>query len=159
MNIRNYFSLKLGSLITKYEDMAIIAVAVAIGMAAGVGNIIFRTLINFLQKNLYGIESEVMLYNLQDAAKWKIIIIPALGGLAVGLITKLFKSNVHSVADVIKAISLHRTLSPVTAVLKTITSAITLGTGGSAGREGPIIMIGASLGSAVGQFLNFHILV
>ena len=155
MKIRSYFSLKFSSLITKYEDVVIIAVAVAIGMAAGVGNIIFRTLIHFLQKNLYSVESEVMLYNLQDTAKWKLILIPALGGLAVGLITTLFKSNVHSVADVIKSISLHRTLSPVTAVLKTITSAITLGTGGSAGREGPIVMIGASLGSAVGQFFKF----
>ena len=155
MKIRSYFSLKFSSLITKYEDVVIIAVAVAIGMAAGVGNIIFRTLIHFLQKNLYSVESEVMLYNLQDTAKWKLIAIPALGGLAVGLITTLFKSNVHSVADVIKSISLHRTLSPVTAVLKTITSAITLGTGGSAGREGPIVMIGASLGSAVGQFFKF----
>lgn len=155
MKIRSYFSSKFSSLITKYEDVVIVAVAVAIGMAAGVGNIIFRTLIHFLQKNLYGVESEVMLYNLQDTAKWKLILIPALGGLAVGLITTFFKSNVHSVADVIKAISLHRTLSPVTAILKTITSAITLGTGGSAGREGPIIMIGASLGSAIGQFFKF----
>lgn len=155
MKIRSYFSQKFSSLITKYEDIVIIAVAVAIGIAAGVGNIIFRILIHFLQKKLYGVESEVMLYNLQDTAKWKLILIPALGGLAVGLITTLFKSNVHSVADVIKAISLHRTLSPVTAVLKTITSAITLGTGGSAGREAPIIMIGASLGSAVGQFFKF----
>lgn len=155
MKIRSYFSSKFSSLITKYEDVVIVAVAVAIGVAAGVGNIIFRTLIHFLQKNLYGVESEIMLYNLQDTAKWKLILIPALGGLAVGLITTVFKSNVHSVADVIKAISLHRTLSPVTAVLKTITSAITLGTGGSAGREGPIVMIGASLGSAIGQFFKF----
>ena len=116
MKIRNYFSSKFSSLITKYEDVVTVAVAVTIGIAAGIGNIIFRTLIHFLQKNLYGVESEVMLYNLQDTAKWKLILIPALGGLAVGLITTVFKSNVHSVADVIKAISLHRTLSPVPAV-------------------------------------------
>ena len=104
MKIRNYFSLKFSSLINKYEDVVIVAVAVTIGIAAGIGNIIFRTLIHFLQKNLYGIESEVMLYNLQDTAKWKLILIPAIGGLAVGLITTLFKSNVHSVADVLKAV-------------------------------------------------------
>ena len=103
MKIGSFIRSKFSSLITKYEDVVIVAVAVAIGMAAGVGNIIFRTLISFLQKNLYGIDSEVMLYNLQDTAKWKIILIPALGGLAVGIITTLFKSNVHSVADVIKA--------------------------------------------------------
>lgn len=153
--MRNYISSKFNKLITEYEDIVMVNVAIAIGVAAGLGNIIFRSLIHFLQKHLYGVESEVMLYNLQDTAKWKLILIPAIGGLAVGLITTFFKSNVHSVADVIKAISLHRTLSPVTAVLKTITSAITLGTGGSAGREGPIIMIGASLGSAVGQFFKF----
>lgn len=155
MKIVNYIRSKFSYLITKYEEVVILTVAVAIGVAAGFGNIIFRSLIHFLQKILYGIESEVMLYNLQAASNWKIVVIPALGGLAVGIITTVFKSNVHSVADVIKAISLHRTLSPVTAVLKTITSAITLGTGGSAGREGPIIMIGASLGSAVGQFFKF----
>ena len=155
MKLVNFIRLKFSYLITKYEDVVIITVAVAIGIAAGLGNIVFRSLIHFLQNTLYGIESEVMLYNLQDTSNWKIVVIPALGGLAVGIITTVFKSNVHSVADVIKAISLHRTLSPVTAVLKTITSAITLGTGGSAGREGPIIMIGASLGSAVGQFFKF----
>ena len=155
MKLVNFIRLKFSYLITKYEDVVIITVAVAIGVAAGLGNIVFRSLIHFLQNTLYGIESEVMLYNLQDTSNWKIVVIPALGGLAVGIITTVFKSNVHSVADVIKAISLHRTLSPVTAVLKTITSAITLGTGGSAGREGPIIMIGASLGSAVGQFFKF----
>ncbi len=155
MSALNYIRSKFSYYVAKYEDIMIITVAVAIGAAAGLGNIIFRSLIHFLQNLLYGIESEVMLYNLEDTAKWKLILIPALGGLAVGIITSIFKSNVHSVSDVIKAISLQRRLSPVTAVLKTITSAITLGTGGSAGREGPIIMIGASLGSAVGQFFKF----
>ncbi len=154
MKIRNFASSKFSSLIAKYEDIVIITVAVAIGLASGFGNIVFRILISFLQKLLYGIESEVMLYNLQDASKWKLVIIPALGGLVVGLITTFFKSNVNTVSDVIKAISLHRTLSPITAILKTITSAITLGTGGSAGREGPIIMIGASIGSAIGRFFG-----
>lgn len=155
MSVLSYIRTKFSYYVAKYEDIVIVMVAVAIGIAAGLGNIVFRTLIHFLQNTLYGIENEVMLYNLQETAKWKLILIPALGGLAVGIITSVFKSNVHSVADVIKAISLHRTLSPVTAVLKTITSAITLGTGGSAGREGPIIMIGASLGSAIGQFFKF----
>lgn len=155
MGILNFIRLKFRYLITKYEDLVIVAVAVTIGIAAGLGNIIFRSLIEFIQKLSFGIDSEIMLYNLQEASILRIILIPAFGGLLVGIITRVFKSNVHSVGDVIKAISLHRVLSPVTAVLKTITSAITLGTGGSAGREGPVIMIGASLGSAIGQLFKF----
>lgn len=155
MNILGFIRLRFRALIMKYEDLVIIAVALTIGAAAGMGNIIFRSLISMIQNFLYGIEDEVMLYRLQDTANWKIILIPALGGLTVGVITSVFKSQVHSVSDVIKAISLHRVLSPATAVLKTVTSAVTLGTGGSAGREGPIIMIGASIGSAIGQFFKF----
>lgn len=155
MRILEFVRQKLKNLFGKYEEMTIISVAVVIGVAAGCGNIIFRSLISFFQELFFGIKSEVVLYGLQETPVWKIILIPAFGGLVVGLITKYFKSAKSHAPDLIKSISLNRPISPLTAVLKTITSAITLGSGGSAGRESPILSIGAAIGSGIGQLFKF----
>lgn len=155
MKILDYFRQKIKYYFGKYEEMTLIAVAFIIGIAAGLGNIVFRFLISFFQELFFGIKSEVMLYGLQTTPIWKIILVPAFGGLIVGLITKYFKDSRGHVHDIIKAISLNRVISPFTAVLKTITSAITLGSGGSAGRESPILSIGAAIGSGIGQFFKF----
>lgn len=155
MKILDFLRLKLKNLFGKYEEMTIISVAVIIGLAAGCGNIVFRTLIVFFQELFLGIKSEVVLYGLQETPIWKIILIPALGGLAVGIITKYFKAAKSHAPDLIKSISLNRPISPLTAVLKTITAAITLGSGGSAGRESPILSIGAAIGSGIGQLFKF----
>jgi len=143
-------------LISKNEDLVMVSVAVTIGIAVGYANIIFRELIHLFQRLSFGIESEVVLYGLQATPMWKIVLIPTFGGLLVGLIGYFFSgASGHGVPDVIKAITLHRVISPMTSVFKTITSAITLGTGGSAGREGPIVLIGAGIGSSIGQLFKF----
>ena len=151
-----FIRLKLGGLFAKYEELATIGVAMAIGAAAGLGNIIFRSLIEFFQKLFFGIESEIILYGLQETAAWKIILVPATGGLIVGLISYYIKSaRVHGVPEVIKASALRQPISLKKGVIKTITAAVTLGTGGSAGREGPIVLIGATIGSAIGKLFKF----
>lgn len=155
MKILEFLRKKLKYLFGKYEEMTLISVAVVIGFAAGVGNIVFRFLISFFQELFFGVKSEVVLYTLEATPIWKIILVPAFGGLIVGIITQNFKSARGHVSDIIKSISLNRVMSPFTAVLKTITSALTLGTGGSAGRESPIVSIGAAIGSGIGQLFKF----
>lgn len=133
-----------------------ILIAVLVGVLAGYGNIIFRYLISFFQNLFYGTKSEYVLEALQSAPVYKIILVPALGGLLVGLLSIIFKfAKGHGVPDVIKAIALNRSVLPQIALVKSLSSAITLGSGGSAGREGPIVQIGAAIGSGVGRFFKF----
>ncbi len=146
----------VNKLIFKNEDLVMITVAVTIGVTVGCANIIFRELIIFVQLLSFGTESEVILYNLQTTPVWKILLIPTLGGLIVGIISRIFKSSAgRSVPDVIKAVSLNKVIPSLTPVIKIITSSITLGTGGSAGREGPIVVIGAGVGSSVARLFKF----
>ncbi len=150
------FRQKIGKLFADYEEIATISVAMAIGFATGLGNIVFRSLIEFFQHLFFNIDSEIMLYSLQETSMWKIILVPTLGGLAVGIITHNIKSaRVHGVPEVIKAATLRKPISLSSGITKTFTAGITLGTGGSAGREGPIVLIGATIGSAIGRLFRF----
>lgn len=156
MKILEYIRQKSGNLYAGYEELAVVGVAMTIGCAAGFGNIVFRSLISFFQELFFGIESEIVLYGLQKTPAWKIMLIPALGGLMVGLITYFIKAaRVHGVPEVIKAASLRQPIALSKGIIKTITAAITLGTGGSAGREGPIVLIGATIGSSIGRLFGF----
>lgn len=82
-----------------------------------------------------------------------IILSPALGGLACGIMLHYFSPDARGgVAEVIDAI-LHRNgfIRPRVGVFKAFASAICIGSGGSAGREGPVVQIGASVGSTLAQ--------
>ncbi len=138
------------------EDLYMISIAVVVGVATGYGNIVFRFLIGFFQNIFYGSKSEFLLVTLKETPDYKILLIPALGGLLVGLSSLIFKfAKGHGVPDVIKAIALNRSISPSIALVKSFTSAITLGSGGSAGREDPVVQIGAAIGSGVGKVFKF----
>jgi CIC family chloride channel protein len=83
---------------------------------------------------------------------------PAIGGLIVGPLIYFFarEAKGHGIPEVMNAVSNHGgKIRRRVMTIKTIASAITIGTGGSVGREGPIIQIGAGLGSSVGQLLGF----
>ncbi|MEM7624488.1 MAG: chloride channel protein [Planctomycetota bacterium] len=86
-----------------------------------------------------------------------LIILPTLGGLIVGLIMKFagkHKSD-PGIPDVVEALARrHGEVPAKSGGLKAITSSITIGSGGSAGVEGPIITIGSSLGSSVARVLR-----
>lgn len=140
----------------RHDDLFMLFISILIGVLAGYGNIVFRFLIEFFQTVNFGSSNEAMLYILEKQPFYKILLAPAIGGLLVGLISLLFKSaKGHGVPDVLKAVILGKKVSPFVAIIKTLSSSITIGSGGSAGREGPIIQIGAALGSGVGQLLKF----
>lgn len=83
-----------------------------------------------------------------------IVLAPTVGGVIVGPLIMRFASEArgHGVPAVMRAlIERGGRIHPKVAIIKTIASAVTLGSGGSAGREGPIVQIGAALGSTVGQ--------
>ncbi len=89
---------------------------------------------------------------------WVMVLIPALGGLGVGLMARYGSEKIrgHGIPEAIEAILIGGSrMSPKVAVLKPLSSALSIGTGGPFGAEGPIIMTGGAFGSLFAQF--FHL--
>ncbi|MGD8778066.1 MAG: chloride channel protein [Ignavibacteria bacterium] len=133
-----------------------IIVAIIIGIFAGFAAIGIRALIEGISHLSFpGIGT--LLENI-IAAPWYVkILIPIIGGLIVGPLIYFFapEAKGHGVPEVMQAILMKGgRIRPRVALIKALASAITIGTGGSVGREGPIIQIGSSLGSTVGQFFK-----
>jgi CIC family chloride channel protein len=86
-----------------------------------------------------------------------VLVVPALGGLAVGLMAKYGTSKIrgHGIPEAMEAVLFNRSrISPRVALLKPVSAAVAIGTGGPFGAEGPIIQTGGALGSMLGQALH-----
>ena len=140
------------------EHTFIILLAILIGVLAGLGAVGIRWLIKTVSAISFTGSGNVYENILHTPWYW-IIIIPVIGGAIVGPIIYFLapEAKGHGVPEVMQAILLKSgRIRPRVAFIKTIASAITIGTGGSVGREGPIIQIGSSLGSTIGQFVHIH---
>src|SRR6202522_2681451 len=85
------------------------------------------------------------------------VIVPVIGGLLVGLMARFGSDKIrgHGIPEAIEAILLHRArVDPKIAVLKPISAAIAIGSGGPFGAEGPIIMTGGAVGSLIAQWMH-----
>jgi CIC family chloride channel protein len=85
------------------------------------------------------------------------ILVPVLGGLIVGLMARFGSDKIrgHGISEAIEAILLHRAkVQPKIAILKPLSAAIAIGSGGPFGAEGPIIMTGGAFGSLVAQWMH-----
>ncbi len=85
------------------------------------------------------------------------IVIPIVGGLLVGLMARYGSDKIrgHGIPEALEAILIGQSrIQPKVALLKPLSSAIAIGTGGPFGAEGPIIMTGGALGSLFGQFFR-----
>ncbi|HOO78667.1 MAG TPA: chloride channel protein [bacterium] len=128
------------------------AFAIIIGLAAGAGAYVFRFLI-LLVEELCHLDTAADCVGLGG---W-LILLPAAGGLIVGPLIYLFarEAKGHGVPEVMYAVlKKGGRIRPIVAVIKSIASALTIGTGGSAGSEGPIVQIGAGFGSTLGQIFR-----
>jgi len=133
-----------------------ILIAIVIGVLAGFAAIGIRALILWISEISFT-GTGTYLENVLNTSWFWILIVPIIGGLIVGPIIYFLapEAKGHGVPEVMQAILLKGgAIRPRVAFVKTIASAITIGTGGSVGREGPIIQIGSSLGSMVGQFFR-----
>lgn len=134
-------------------DVVLVVTALFVGLLTGVGAVIFRYLIRGVAWIGYEWIPAV-------TSQWGlayVIFVPAIGGLLVGLMVYFFapEAKGHGVPEVMEAVALHGgRIRPQVAVVKSLASSICIGTGGSVGREGPIVQIGSALGSTVGQLLN-----
>jgi CIC family chloride channel protein len=135
------------------EDTILIALAILIGFLAGLCAWGFLELINFFRlswKPWGGYSGFIV----GDLTTLLIPLAPALGGLLLGPLGALFPTEAkgHGVPEVMESVVREGgVLRPRTIFIRGVASAITIGTGGSAGREGPIAQIGSALGSYVAQ--------
>ena len=135
------------------ESAIIMLTALAVGVGAGLGAVVFRRLIAGVQTLAY----DGLGGFLEAIAPFHLLIIPALGGAIFGPLIYRFarEAKGHGVPEVMEAVALHGgRIRPRVAVIKSLASAICIGTGGSVGREGPIAQIGSALGSTIGQWLK-----
>ena len=118
-------------------------IALLIGIAAGFAALFFRKGIDWLQRTVYGTSDPQHIHSFAETLPWyMILLIPVCGGAVVGLILTRFTKDgrVHSVADVIEGAALKDGRVDTRAGLASAAaSMITLGTGGSTGREGPVV--------------------
>ncbi len=135
--------------------------ALAVGVATGVGAVIFRALIGLFH-NLFFFGRLSFIYDasLHTApSTWGVwvIVMPVLGALCVAFLVKTFapEAKGHGVPEVIDTIYYQRgAIRPVVAAIKSLASSLTIGSGGSVGREGPIVQIGSAIGSTLGKIFR-----
>lgn len=129
--------------------------AMLIGVVTAAAAVAFHELINAIRDGLYNrLDPHVALYGRGIGL---LIVLPTLGGLLVGVIARYIvrAREGHGIVDVLEMVLRSRVnLRPMVAIEKIVTAAITIGSGGSAGAEGPIVQIGASIASGIGQLFR-----
>jgi CIC family chloride channel protein len=137
--------------------------ALVVGIVTGFGAVVFRGLIGLIH-NLFFLRQFSFAYDsslFTPTNPWgpAIILVPVIGGIGVTWIVSNFapEAKGHGVPEVMDAIYYQRgIIRPVVAVVKSIASALAIGTGAAVGREGPIIQIGSALGSTLGQVIRMR---
>ncbi|MFC1852449.1 chloride channel protein [candidate division CSSED10-310 bacterium] len=138
------------------ENTVILLLAAVVGIIGGFGAIGFRELIGLIQTIALG-NHENILVTVSALPWYKKLLLPVIGGLVVGPLIYYFgkETRGHGVPEVMEAVALRGgKIRSRVMFLKAFVSAVTIGTGGSVGREGPIVQIGSSLGSTLGQLLK-----
>jgi len=136
-------------------ESSLLLLAVVVGVVTAFAAVAFHELINFIRESLYGTLG--LRGHLYGAGIGLLIVFPAVGGLVVGLISTLLirDQRGRGMIDVLESVSRSTgRVKPDTAIEKAVTAAITIGTGGSAGAEGPIVQIGAGIASGIGQLFG-----
>ncbi len=135
------------------------ALALTIGVVGAFGILGFRLAIGYVQWLWLGNSSENVVGTLASfRAPWIVVAGPTLGGLVVGLIIWKFikERRAHGISDVIEAGGLHRAhISLRTGIASAVTSAISIGSGASVGREGPAVHLGATIAAFLDR--KFHL--
>lgn len=132
------------------ETLVMMTMAVLVGTGGGFGAVAFRRLIEIVHTLFFGTLGDWLSF----LGRLYLVIVPAVGGLVVGLLTHFVspESRGPGVARVMEAIAVERgRICPVVIAAKPIATSITIGSGGSGGREGPIIQMGSAIGSALSQ--------
>lgn len=137
------------------ETLIDLILALFIGIGTGFGAIGFRLLIGFFQ-HFYFTDGQKVLGFLGG---YYVILVPMLGGLVVGPLTYFLarEAKRHGVPEVMAAVAFKGgVIRPRVVIVKALASVICIGSGGSVGREGPIVQIGSAIGSTIGQLCRVN---
>ncbi len=135
--------------------------ALVVGIVTGFGAVGFRDLIGLIHNGLFlgqlAVRYDANLFTPPSPWGAFVILVPVIGALAVTFLVSTFapEARGHGVPEVMDAIYYKGgVIRPVVAVVKSLASAIAIGSGAAVGREGPIIQIGSALGSTLGQIVR-----
>ncbi len=154
MGFSAWWALRLPFTLTG-ETRLLVFLAVAIGIGSGLGAYGFRWLIGAVQHVLWQRGASLLRWPALGT-----VLVPTVGGALVGPIVYWFarEAKGHGVPEVMLAVAEQEGRIRARVVfVKALASALCIGSGGSAGREGPIVQIGSALGSALGQWLKLPI--
>ncbi|HSU79387.1 MAG TPA: chloride channel protein [Candidatus Angelobacter sp.] len=138
---------------TIHESLVVLFYALLVGVVAGYGAVGFRKLIDLFQFTFFDVGKG----SLHSLGRFDVWLLPAIGLLLVSLLVRFFapEAKGHGVPEVMAAIAEKGgIIRPRIVLVKAVASALTIGSGGSVGREGPIVQIGSAFGSALGQYLG-----
>ena len=137
------------------------ALALVVGVVTGFGAVGFRDLIGLIHNALFlgklAFRYDANLFTPPSPWGAGVILVPVIGALAVTFLVSKFapEARGHGVPEVMDAIYYKGgVIRPIVAIVKSLASAIAIGSGAAVGREGPIIQIGSALGSTLGQIVR-----
>jgi H+/Cl- antiporter ClcA len=134
------------------------ALAAAVGLIAGVIAFLLYNLIALFTNLIFFHHVSFKMVSIREhhLGYW-VIVVPVIGGIIVGLMAKYGSRKIrgHGIPEAMEAVLTNRSrIEPKVAILKPISAAIAIGTGGPFGAEGPIIQTGGAFGSLIGQVLH-----
>jgi H+/Cl- antiporter ClcA/predicted transcriptional regulator len=151
-------ALKLGDFTTDRRVLTLMAIAAVVGSAAvGSAWVLLRLIALCTNFAFYGRLSFESLPIAGSPFGWYIAFVPVVGCLIVGLMARFGSEKIrgHGIPEALEAILIGKSrISARVAVLKPLSSAISIGTGGPFGAEGPIIMTGGAVGSLLAQMIK-----
>jgi len=154
---------KLRRRLARLAPMRVWIFAVIIGTAAGYGVVLFRAMIDAVSLLAFGTTEETLATGAESLGFWRAFIAPILGGIVVSGILYLADradwlrdGRVQGVPDVIEARAVKDgEISLRSGLASAIVAAVSLGSGASAGREGPAVHLGATIAFLLDRHLGF----
>jgi len=143
--------------VVRHRQMVLFVLGPVLGALAAGTAIAFRDLIGLIQLGAFGFDSEQVFSLVRDLPWWRVLLVPAMGGLAVGLFIHFAMPGrqPQGVAHVMEAAALRGGRMDLKSGLgAALASAVSIGVGASVGREGPVVHLGASLVSWISWRLH-----
>ena len=143
--------------ISQTEYMFIFSLAIIIGVLTGFAEVLLKLLIEYFSNVFFNNHNNIIIGQFSNYYWIFLIILPAIGFVITQIIIQSLsiKSKMHGVSQVIYSILLkHGLIKPIAPLAEGLSSAITIGTGGSVGPEGPAIYLGAGIGSLISKLFG-----
>ena len=143
--------------VLRNEHLLLGVMALAVGAVAAYGALVFRVAVDALQSVAFGAALDQVIPTIETTAWWQILLVPALGGLLIGLFLHFFHGGgrAHAIAHVIEASALRGgKMSLKDGLVSAVAHGASLGVGASTGREGPLVHLGATMSAWISEKLH-----